>query len=171
MMTSIPAEPGWKVWVDGKRYKHPETVDNRAVDADFVTLFKAMIGVELSPGTHTVKMKYTPPGLNGGLFLLFIGLCCIVLFYRYDKKNNKVLAMIRENKKKGIYELPFKDDPEPEAKKKEAAAKKKEAEAKVKEELSADMVADELKKLKELLDEGVLTKEEFDEQKKKLLKK
>jgi len=175
MMTSIPAEPGWKVWVDGKRYKHPETVDNRAVDADFVTLFKAMIGVELTPGTHTVKMKYTPPGLNFGLFLLLIGLCCIVLFYRYDKEHNKVLAMIRENKKKGIYELPFKDDPEPEAKKKEAAAKKKEAEAKVKEkvkeELSADMVADELKKLKELLDEGVLTKEEFDEQKKKLLKK
>ena len=33
------------------------------------------------------------------------------------------------------------------------------------------MIADELKKLKELMDDGVLTKEEFDEQKKKLLKK
>ncbi|MBP0968506.1 MAG: SHOCT domain-containing protein [Oscillospiraceae bacterium] len=130
-----------------------------------------MIGVELTPGTHTVKMKYTPPGLNGGLFLLLIGLCCIVLFYRYDNKHNKVLAMIRENKKKGIYELPFKDDPEPVAKKKKAADVKKETEEKVKEELSADMIADELKKLKSLMDEGVLTKEEFDEQKKKLLNK
>ncbi len=175
MMTSIPAEPGWKVWVDGKRYTHPETVDNQAVDAPFVTLFKAMIGVELTPGTHTVKMKYTPPGLNAGLFMLVCGLFCIVLFYRYDKKNNKVLAMIRENKKKGIYELPFTDDPEPETVKKKKAVDKKAVEEQAKEEikeaLSSDMIADEIRKLKELLDEGVLTQEEFNEQKKKLLNK
>ena len=171
MMTSIPAEPGWKVWVDGVRYKHPETVDGKAVDADFITLFKAMIGVELSPGTHTVKMKYTPPGLTNGLFLLVLGLAAIVLFYFYDRKNNQTLALIRENRKKGIYELPYQDDPEPEKLKKEKTEKKKQTEEKIKAEISADMVADELRKLKELLDDGVLTQEEFDEQKKKLLNK
>lgn len=46
--------------------------------------------------------------------------------------------------------------------------RKKESVVVVKEELS---VADELSKLKKLLDDGVITKEEFDSQKKKLLEK
>ena len=172
MMTSIPAEPGWKVWVDGKPYSYQETIDGKVVDSPYITLFKAMIGVKLEPGEHTVKMKYTPPGLTSGLFALVCGIFCIVMFYIYDRDHNEVLALMRANRKKGIYELPFEDDPDPETagKKKPAVNKEKEAE-KVREELSDSMIADELRKLKELMDEGVLTQEEFNEQKKKLLKK
>ena len=49
--------------------------------------------------------------------------------------------------------------------------KEKEKEKEIKESISADLVADELRKLKELLDDGVLSKEEFEEQKQKLLNK
>lgn len=168
LMTSIPAEPGWKVWVDGKRYTYPETVDGVSVDSPYVTLFQAMIGVKLEPGEHKIKMKYTPPGLNGGLFALLCGLLCIVMFYRHDKENNEVLLLMRANRKKGIYELPYEDDPEPSRKPKKTAEKQEEE---AKEALSETMIADELRKLKELMDDGVLTKEEFDEQKKKLLNK
>lgn len=170
MMTSIPAEPGWKVWVDGKLYKHPEVVDGKNVEANFVTLFQAMIGVELEPGEHTVKMRYTPPGLTAGLFAMLCGIFCLVIFYRFDRENNEVIALMRANRKKGIYELPYEDDPDPEiaAKQKKTETKEKEKEI---EKISENMIADELRKLKELMDDGVLTKEEFEEQKKKLLKK
>ena len=44
-------------------------------------------------------------------------------------------------------------------------------EVKITQEKPTSSLADELKKLKELLDSGVLSKEEFDEAKKKLLSK
>ncbi len=129
-----------------------------------------MIGVELEPGEHTVKMKYTPPGLVMGLFALVCGLFCMIVFYRYDRENNAVLLLMRQNRKKGIYELPYEDDPDPETVAKQKKSAEKEAEKKYA-AMSENLIADELRKLKDLMDEGVLTKEEFDEQKKKLLKK
>lgn len=163
MMTSIPAEPGWKIWVDGVRYKYPEVIDGVNVDSDYVTLFQAMIGVELEPGEHTVKMKYTPPGFNAGLFMLVCGIFCIVLFYLHDKEHNEMVQLIRSNRRRGIYELPVEDDPDPVLQKKQKQASLKRT--------ADNLIADELKKLKDLMDEGILTKEEFEEQKKKLLKK
>ncbi len=83
MMTSIPYEKGWTVKVDGKK-------------VDYREIAEALIGIEISPGEHTVSMTYTSPGLVVGIFLLIIGIGCIVMFYMYDKKNNKVLiAMYR----------------------------------------------------------------------------
>ena len=117
-------------------------------------------------------MKYIPPGLNAGLFLLACGIFCCVMFYLYDKKNNKTVVLIRENRKKGIYDLPYEDDPEPDMNKplfQKAAAPANAAAAPSAENVS--LIADELRKLKELKDEGVLTDEEFEEQKKKLLGK
>ena len=172
MMTSVPAEPGWKVWVDGKRYYHEVTDENgKTVKEDFVELFQGMVGVELEPGEHTVKMTYTPPGLSTGLFLLVCGIFCCVMFYIYDKKNNKTFKLILENRKKGIYDLPYEDDPEPDMNKpifqKPAANQANPAAPAV----PFESVADEIRKLKELKDEGILTDEEFEAQKKKLLGK
>ncbi|MCM1227531.1 MAG: YfhO family protein [Clostridium sp.] len=78
MMTSIPYEPGWTVRVDGKK-------------TEPVEIAKALIGVNLEPGEHTVKMTYTPPGLTAGIVLLIAGIGFIVVLYKYDKKNNKVM--------------------------------------------------------------------------------
>lgn len=78
MMTSIPYESGWTVRVDGEKTEYREIAE-------------ALIGIELTPGKHTVEMTYTPPGFTMGIVLLIAGVACIVLFYRYDKKNNKIL--------------------------------------------------------------------------------
>ena len=190
MMTTVPEEPGWTVWVDGKK-------------TDYVTLFQAMIGIELEPGEHTVKMQYTSPGLKLGLLLFGFGAVLAALLYVYDRKNNKTLAQIRENKKNGIYELPYEDDPEPKQSSMsfsqwlsklvesdeeianpavpgsapEAAEKTETPSEETVTAASAEApasrpqvsVADELRKLKSLLDDGALTQEEFDALKKELL--
>ena len=169
MMTTIPAEPGWKIWVDGKEYRYTGTNTyadgtKKEFDEPFVTLFQGMIGVELEPGEHTVKMVYTPPGLNLGWCLLAFGVACMVVFYFYDRKHNECLIKLRELKKDGIYELPYEEYPDPDSRAYQSEKKKAADPA-----ASKLLVADELRKLKELMDEGILTKEEFDQQKKKLL--
>ncbi len=178
MMTTIPAEPGWKIWVDGKEYRYTASKtysdgSKMNIDEPFVTLFQGMIGVELEPGEHTVKMVYTPPGLNIGWGLLIFGFACIVLFFIYDYKHNEVLIQKRELKKKGIYELPYEEYPDPDSREYRNQKQQQMIEKQQKDDpkLKAAMIADELKKLKGLLDEGILTQEEFDEQKKKLLKR
>ena len=86
LFTSIPYQDGWTVKVDGKKVEPIEVV-------------KAMIGVELEPGEHTVTFSYTPPGFTVGVVLFILGIGMLVLFYRYDKKNNKVLIAAVRNKK------------------------------------------------------------------------
>ena len=86
MLTSIPYEEGWTVKVDGETVEHFEVA-------------QALIGIPVGAGTHTVEMSYTPPGFSYGLILFVIGVAAIVVIYRYDRKNNKVLiAMYREKK-------------------------------------------------------------------------
>ncbi len=177
MMTSIPAEDGWEVWVDGKKFEHTYVdADGKEQTANFVTLYDALIGVKLEPGEHTVRMKYTPPHLRLGLVLLVIGLGFIVMFFIYDRKHNAVLALIRKNKAQGIYELPYEDDPDPASLigrrgRKQANKEAEQTAQREIQDLKQNLVADELKKLDDLRKEGILTQEEFDAQKKKLLNK
>lgn len=126
MFTSIPSEPGWTVKVDGKKV---ETVD----------ALKAFITIDLEPGEHTVTMKYTPPGFTVGVIALIFGLFALVLVYRYDKKNNKViLARIRAKKLEAEKRLAAAkdtpaesaDEPAAEEKPEETAPKQEEPEKK-----------------------------------------
>ncbi len=85
MLTSIPYEPGWTIKVDGEKVEPYE-------------IAQALIGVPVSAGTHTVEMTYYPPGMKLGYVTLIIGIGCIVVFYLYDKKHNKIL-IARYNEK------------------------------------------------------------------------
>ncbi len=78
MLTTIPSEPGWSVWVDGKK-------------TDTIDVINAFIGIELEPGEHTVVMKYTHPGFIPGVILLILGIGAMIVLYMYDRKNNKVI--------------------------------------------------------------------------------
>ena len=85
MLTTIPTEPGWNIKVDGKKVEPVE-------------ILKAFIGIELEPGTHTVTMKYTPPGFNLGIITLILGIAIIVLIYL--KSDKAIYAQLTEKKKK-----------------------------------------------------------------------
>ncbi len=95
MFTSIPYEEGWKIKVDGETLdfydKDEQANEYNSAEQCATMLMKALIGIKLTPGAHTIEMSYTPPGLVPGLGLLLAGLACAVLIYRYDKKHNKVL--------------------------------------------------------------------------------
>ena len=122
MLTSIPFEDGWKIKVDGETLDFIDKDAERDAfnsEAQCATVFmQALIGMKLTPGQHTIEMSYTPPGLIPGLGLLFAGLACVVLIYRYDKKNNKILLA----KKRGQTE------PEPETDSDDKNGKKAEEE-------------------------------------------
>ncbi len=73
LYTSIPAQPGWTVRVDGQVSEHTALDD-------------ALIVVPLSAGEHSVSFTYTPPGLYAGVGLTAIGLAlCAWLLLRKKK--------------------------------------------------------------------------------------
>lgn len=100
LFTSIPYEPGWTVKVDGKKLFTTGSPDNDG-NCQYECL-KAMIYIPLTAGTHTITMSYLPPGFAAGVVLLFVGIAMCVVFYRYDKKNNKVLLARASAKKPAV---------------------------------------------------------------------
>lgn len=56
MFTTVPYDEGWKVLVDGE-------------EVEYYAIGKAFIGVDMTPGTHTVEMIYIPVGLKLGIII------------------------------------------------------------------------------------------------------
>ncbi len=72
MFTTIAADKGWSVYVDGIKTKYDTFED-------------ALITLKLTPGTHTVEFKYFPTGLKEGIIISSIfGL--ISVYYLTNKK-------------------------------------------------------------------------------------
>ena len=78
LFTTISWEPGWKVYVDGKRVKQVELVD-------------AFIGIPVSEGTHTIEMKFFPKGMPLGIFLSIMGVVTLVLIGLTERKNKTAM--------------------------------------------------------------------------------
>lgn len=77
MMFTIPYDEGWSVYVDGKK-------------ANTYSIRGAFIGVDMTAGSHDVKLKYTPKGLSAGFIITIIALVLIVilaLLYRVKRTN------------------------------------------------------------------------------------
>ena len=66
LYTSIPAIPGWSVWVDGTK-------------CEPIALLDTLIAVPVNAGEHTISLRYTPPGLYAGLGLTAAGLLLLVV--------------------------------------------------------------------------------------------
>ncbi len=64
LLLTIPYDTGWTIRVDGKK-------------TEYVSIGKALTGLSLGEGRHTVEMKYTPSGLWTGSFLSVL---CIILY-------------------------------------------------------------------------------------------
>lgn len=70
LYTSINYDTGWNVYVDGE--KVPED--------DIVKVGNALIGVRMTPGTHTVRFTYHAKGMKEGLLITAVALLLILLF-------------------------------------------------------------------------------------------
>lgn len=120
LVTSIPYEPGWTVWVDGKKVKSvigddtdPKTgkVKNDSGAADLLNrrtdeeqcvcvVVNALYAVKLTPGEHTVSFSYTPPGLVSGVFLFLLGAAAYALICLPNNLiSDKLLKYIRKSSK------------------------------------------------------------------------
>ncbi|MCL2077153.1 MAG: YfhO family protein [Oscillospiraceae bacterium] len=67
LFTTIPAEPGWTVTVNGVRTRYFEVLDS-------------LIAVTLPAGNNVVEMKFTPSGYPIAMFMTIAGLIVFTLF-------------------------------------------------------------------------------------------
>ena len=64
LLLTVPYDTGWTITVDGQ-------------ETEFYSVGKALTGVHVSAGSHTIAMKFTPPGFVFGLVL---SLVCVLLY-------------------------------------------------------------------------------------------
>ena len=64
LLLTVPYDTGWTITVDGQ-------------ETEFYSVGKALTGVHVSAGNHTITMKFTPPGFKLGLVL---SLVCVLLY-------------------------------------------------------------------------------------------
>lgn len=68
MMTTIPYDKGWKIFVDGEERTAEKVLD-------------AFIGVDLTPGEHTISMKYFPEGLMPGTWITVGSIVILLMIF------------------------------------------------------------------------------------------
>ena len=90
LMISIPYEKGWTVLVDG------EKADTKAVKDTF-------LGVMLTPGTHTIEMRYFPDGLKAGVIITIVSLILLLLIFFFIQRYGSLAEELSEG---------LKDEPE-----------------------------------------------------------
>lgn len=74
MMTSIPYDRGWSVYVDGKE------VPSYAIS-------NALLAFDISEGAHTVELRYWPSGLTVGLIVSVLSLALLILLIFYTRRH------------------------------------------------------------------------------------
>ena len=67
---------GFSVYIDGKKTKHEK-------------LAECMVWVPITAGTHTVELRYNPPGFQMGLAVSLLSLCGIAILWNWDKIKKK----------------------------------------------------------------------------------
>ena len=76
LFTSIPADEGWRVLVDGQ-------------EVETVKVFDYLLGIPLTAGEHTVELCYTAPGFRTGLGISLASALCVggyILLVRMKRK-------------------------------------------------------------------------------------
>jgi uncharacterized membrane protein YfhO len=74
LFTSVEYEDGMKVYVDGEE-----------VTPDII--LDAFIGLDLTPGEHSIYIDYTPKGFKTGCTISFISLILTGIYLQKSKKN------------------------------------------------------------------------------------
>lgn len=93
---SIPYDKGWLVTLDGEKVKKD----------DIIAIGDALIGIRADEGEHTISMRYSVPGLLGGVLITVFTLAVILvlLLIRHLKKRwNKKRLLPAYAKSKSVY--------------------------------------------------------------------
>lgn len=69
LMLRIPYAPGWEAFVDGER-------------VSVVSCYTGLSGVWVEEGSHTVELRFTPPGLYAGIALSVFGVLAFFVLRR-----------------------------------------------------------------------------------------
>ena len=104
---SVPYEEGWTMYVDGQK-------------AELYPVFDAVCGTDLTAGTHTITMKYSPKGFVPGLIIAIVCAGIFVALIIIERKKGTKADPDDENAEKTDEDL---EDEEPE----EETAEKKTA--------------------------------------------
>lgn len=73
MYLSIPYEEGWSLRVDG-------------VKTELYPVFDAMCGADLSAGTHTIEMRYSPKGFAPGVAVGCVSAAILIALFVLERK-------------------------------------------------------------------------------------
>ncbi|MBQ2677145.1 MAG: YfhO family protein [Clostridia bacterium] len=96
LMTSIPYEKGWSVYVDGKK-------------AEVIPLGDAFVTLDLKTGTHKITFKYAPAGFYAGVAISVGSLALMIaLWYvlkKYDQKIAQLVAIEKEMSAEDIEDI------------------------------------------------------------------
>jgi hypothetical protein len=80
LVTIQPWYPGWRAWIDG------QVASVAAVDG-------ALVGVQLSPGTHTITLRYLPAGLEAGLLISIASLIVLLGIWRWEHRLSRLAQL------------------------------------------------------------------------------
>ena len=108
MMTSIPYDEGWKVYVDGE-------------EVDTWIMLDGFLGTEMEKGEHVVQMVYHCPGTTKGAVITLFGIVGVIFVIRFEKKKRKTKGCEEEAEE----EKSEKGDSEKEESEKEEPGKKR----------------------------------------------
>lgn len=85
--TSIPYDKGWTVKVDGK-------------EVDTFALGEAFISFYIPEGTHTVDMRYNPPGFAAGIAITVVCLFALVaVMFLRSRKGRELISRLLPSRK------------------------------------------------------------------------
>ena len=73
LLLTLPFDPGWSILVDGE-------------PREAVKIGGALTGVSLTRGSHTLEMRYVPPGFAAGLALSLASLALMLVFLLLERR-------------------------------------------------------------------------------------
>lgn len=89
LFTTIPAQEGWTVWVDGEKTEYEVSVND------------SLITIPVTTGKHTITMKFIPAGLETGLLMTGAGLFMIailIIVFAFLRKPVKLVPLTDDEK-------------------------------------------------------------------------
>lgn len=84
LFTSIPYDEGWTIRVDGR-------------EQTAVKMLDAFVGINLTPGSHTIEMEYHPRGLKTGVLITIISIFALAGMFWIERRFLRDIGADEEN--------------------------------------------------------------------------